>query len=174
MKPTLEILEERAAPAATDWHIAEAAAPPNMNSTWVVEIDTDAALFLGQLHLPGLGLPYQGANQIIQWDVTPQQWNSIMAGYPPTTARLMVPAGTGDMPVILAPNWFTPQQLAPGIHWEETCFAQGWWDQDPPGVLDANKIGPGPDQSQPIPPVNFATADLLLLAGDPNWWLYAM
>lgn len=166
MVPRLEALEDRCAPSS--FFFTETRAPANVTNLYAAMADTALLLFAGQFPALHLGIPSQGSQQIIRYDVTPEQWAGIIGG-PPSTGRWVASVAGGFVPIVFVCDGVNPQ---PGLTWETTCFANGWALEDPPDVTSVVAIPPGgPQASLNFGGVNFLPADALVLSGNPLWFL---
>lgn len=116
--------------------------------------------------------PYIGPNTCVVFQMDANNWNTTYWGPPITTVRQILPVLQGQVPVIEVPSNLTPEQMQPGLIWEQTCLTMGWWNQDPPGVTDPTQIPPGPNYGHALLPPNITLAVWALLNNLPNWWEY--
>lgn len=120
----------------------------------------DAALFIGELTGGKWGIPYEGPNQLIRLDVQPGGF------YPDVPSREVLPVFGGTVGVIIAPvsSAVPGEPFSGGVWWERASIAQGWLEQDWPGVngeYPIEEMPPGPMAGYEFQPPDWILAAVL-------------
>jgi hypothetical protein len=183
MRPELEILEDRTAPAVVgipnpeinvialggfNPAVINSALAQNAIGNIVSSITLGKGLPFGDQVLLRASLffnqnSYHGTDTVIAEVLPP--------GHPiptdpnsgqPTTARFVLHLLGGSVPVAILPATVNLPS-GPGNIWELRVIQQGWFYQDPPGVTTIQGIPPGPDSQDQLRQPNFLFGELWLL-----------